>query len=143
MSDYIISNGELHNVDELQHYGVLGMKWGIRRGKYAKTFKKASKKANRIIKAQRRAESKLKKADATMMRRRTYKNPKKLHKAMRDQAKWRSEVMRLENKGRKWQKKMADAFEGVKISDMDSKALFYGQDYLHMLIADDQYVTKE
>lgn len=38
-NNYIICNGELCRVDELKHYGVPGMKWGVRKAQARSTYK--------------------------------------------------------------------------------------------------------
>ena len=56
--------------DELMHYGVMGMKWGVHRGQSAKAYAKASNKLNKmsgkINKYQAKATKKMYKADKKM-----------------------------------------------------------------------------
>ena len=55
------------NNDELMHYGVLGMKWGVHRGHASKAYGKASKKLNKlenkVDKAEQKADKAMYKAD--------------------------------------------------------------------------------
>ena len=46
---------------ELLHYGVLGMKWGVRRGRAANAYERASKKLNKLNKKVEKAENKARK----------------------------------------------------------------------------------
>lgn len=95
--------------DELKHYGVVGMKWGVRRGHADVAYSKASNKLNKIqnknLKIQSKMEKKIRQASAS-------KHPNS-KKALRRKA----EIHRLANKslGRmrkaeKWVNKMEKVF---------------------------------
>ena len=51
MSNYVITEG-----GELKHYGVIGMKWGVRKGRTQQAYAKASKKLEKLDKQYRRTE---------------------------------------------------------------------------------------
>lgn len=43
-SEYIITNGQIVNVDDIEHHGVKGMKWGKRKARYDNISTNGSKK---------------------------------------------------------------------------------------------------
>ncbi len=46
MAEYFVYNGGLYSTDELKHYGVKGMKWGVHKSVY-KSMNKQQRKAQR------------------------------------------------------------------------------------------------
>lgn len=125
---------------ELYHYGVLGMKWGVRRGNYSKAFVKASNKRNKLEKkavSKNLAAAKLQ--DKALRREVRARNERQYRKARKFQYKANKKNLRsakLQKKGMKWQKSMEKTFANVKVSDVSPEAREVGKKYVYMLLDD-------
>lgn len=96
-----VSNEKLN---ELYHFGVIGMKWGIHKGNVSGTYAKASKKLNKldseIAKATKKSD---KQYDKTM------KHPSS-QKAQKKYKESQAKVMQKTYKAKKWVTQMEGAF---------------------------------
>lgn len=113
----------------LAHIGVRGMRWGVRKGKGSKVFKKASKKAARL---DRRASKISRRGAKLQYKGAKWGNFRKIRKGMRLAYKG----TKLAEKSRKWELAMAKELKDVKISELDYKHKEAGKQYLHMLRGD-------
>lgn len=129
MSDALV---EVDPVDDfLEHIGVKGMKWGVKRGKGSKVFAKASKKATRIDK---RASRLTRRGDKLQYKGAKWGNFRKMKKGMRLAYKGSRKAEKL----RKWEIKMATHLKDVKVSELQPKHKLAGKQYLHLLRGDDK-----
>ena len=141
MSDYKIVNGELcHADDELKHYGVIGMKWGVRRGKTAQAYAKASKKLqkldNKVEKAKKKNRKWMQKAED---RQYGFTLPVLRASARNKARKTSYKVAKATRKAHKFYEKMDKVFKKSEMKSLSQEHIAMGKryaDYLNARAAD-------
>lgn len=121
--------------DELQHYGVIGMKWGVRRA--AKAYSKASTSEGKA-KAKAKLEKHMEKA-SKKLNKFNAKADKKMNKAVQkryglfgSQAKYdkfQAKAERQMYKGDKWFKSMDKTFSKQSVVSMNEKDIRTGEKF--------------
>ena len=119
---------------ELYHYGVIGMKWGVRRGNTTKAYEKASKKLSKldakVDKAEALARKRKGQADAAAASRFISKKKTAKYEGKAKQASARAAV-RL-RKAERWYKSMEKTFADTGVS-MSKEQIAMGKRYVeHM-----------
>ena len=119
---------------ELYHYGVLGMKWGIRRGNTTKAYATASKKLTKLDKQVDKAEALARKrrgqVDAAAAS--FFSTKRRIDKAETRSKKASAKAASRNRKAERWYKSMEKAFADTDIS-MTKEQVAMGKRYMdHM-----------
>lgn len=126
------------NQNELMHYGVLGMKWGVHKNP-SRAFAKAKKKDNKLDRQVAKAQAKFDKRYAK--RNKVEKrftgigiaSRGDLARAVVRQSRAKNKLDRKIKKSQKWKEEMLKNFSDVKFNDIDSKNIVDGEKYIHAI----------
>lgn len=133
---------EIPSDEDLEHYGVLGMKWGIRKDPQA-AYKKSYNKLSKLDAKAKKAERKAGRKETRSMRRQQRADTAWLFGKTKSRlASWaigRSEKARLKyvkrlSKAMTWYKRMENEFGKTKIKDLDPKRSELGKRYTNMSV---------
>ena len=123
--------------NELRHYGVLGMKWGVRRGNTSKAYQKASKKLDKLDKKVTKKENKVikraKKNDDVLASR--FSSNHRQEKAQRKVTKAAASYRKSLRKANKWYKSMEKTFAKTDVN-LTTEQTKRGKKYVDRLSMD-------
>ena len=132
-----------HSDSELMHYGVEGMKWGIRRNP-SKAYRKSTKKADHLKTLAANRDRRAKQANARMASTlaKTYghglfkPSDRKIAKVAKEAATRNKLAANATRRAQRWEKKMRKAFKNVNVSQITPEDLEVGRNYIDMLLKD-------
>lgn len=150
--------------DVLRHYGVLGMKWGVRKNP-SKAFAKASRKAAKLDARAKNDRDRASSYDSIYrLHRKEYATRKyqrennlvfkpsersvnRAKHRMRDAEKeaglYEGRANKSTRKADKWRNKMRESFKTVRVSEIDPAIRNYGKDYIDMIFDDTKSSKKK
>jgi hypothetical protein len=130
MDYYVLRDGELY------HYGVLGMKWGVRRDA-SRAYARAANKADKLRKKQTNLNVKAaklqKKALEKEVKATSEKQYQKARKKQFEANKLNLKAAKKQKKYDKWIKRMENELANVKVSEVSKESREAGKRYVYML----------
>lgn len=141
---------ELNN--ELYHYGVLGMKWGVRHDRVSETFGKSAKHLDKLKDRHKKTGYAVQKYQSKAMRRRVHNIGMNMffddyndsaigflrnnqeRRASKDAALMMDKYRKQARDIRRFEKQMKKTFANVKMKDISPEDLALGRNYIDMLI---------
>lgn len=118
--------------NELQHYGVVGMRWG-RRKNVSRAFGKSSKKADRLTNKTNKADRKVAKLTNKRSKYESLGDSDKVNKISAKLEKATAKRNLKQEKADKWISSMSSTFKTAKMSEISYEDLIAGQNYVTML----------